>query len=645
MKIPYLKIDNFREAKSIDLRNLTLTTIITGPNGACKTTILDAIRVCLVGLCYDQTGKRIANEELIGPHGKAATIDMGVEVGEKSFSLFLTIKKSGTTLTAKDARAYEAFPGADGATKIRAALCDAIGTDLRKLECALNPRAYLLGPELGNMLAELCGGDIEISDVRNAADEHWEYLERLASDMKLAFDAGSLPKIGEGAFKRRTDVNKHIAVLEKNIADRDGMDQPTDTKGKPMATDQLHPLTKLLNELQAKRDALIAEKGKAELLAESMGKIDELTEQLAKARLDIAANDQLARDAQKAHEGYEPVMKTANEGLAAIEAKYADAGRKLAQAQGALALLGEPGATDGCSDGACPTCTQPIIEALREPLTNAVDTAQAEYDAIREKVTDAQGKHAEFVAEGKRLFFALDAAVTAVRTAEGEVERIGREIKSLPDPKTVRSIADLDAEIATIEGRCAAGEAKVEALGKWSELIQAREDLAEAQEELGHLEWIIMAFRDGEFIKSQLSTSKGDFEASCNAILAAYGYALSVEVDGKHVEVFLAKGEHRPAPLAQCSKAELVLAGWAVASAFAGETPICIDDMDALFGKTKNILLMSLAKRETASPVFIAGAWTAASVDLEPIRKALPNASVVWVENGEAKTQGAKVAA
>ena len=67
--------------------------------------------------------------------------------------------------------------------------------------------------------------------------------------------------------------------------------------------------------------------------------------------------------------------------------------------------------------------------------------------------------------------------------------------------------------------------------------------------------------------------------------------------------------------------------------------------MDALYGKTKNTLLMSLVDRQSESPVFIAGAWTAGSVDLDPIRSAIPNASVVWVEGGEAKTQGAKVAA
>lgn len=638
MKIPYLKIDNFREVRSLDLRNLTMTTILTGPNGAGKTTALDALRVVLAGQCYDQSGKRIPNEDLIGPNGNAATIDMGVEHDGKTFSLFLTIKKSGTTLTAKDAKAYEAFPGADGATKIRAALCDALGTDLRKLECALNPRAYLLGPELGNMLAELCGGDVDINDVRRAADEHWEYLERLASDMRLEFDAGGLPKIGEGAAKRRTEVNKRIAVLEKAIADLAEIERPTDTKGNPMGADQIQPLNKFLAELQGKRDGLIAEKGKARIVAESLDRIQALTDERTNARMDFAANDQIAQDAKGKMVAYGPVMAQANTGYNQVESVYVAAGHKLEQAVAALDAINTP-------DGKCPTCGEKFKAKLLQPLTDAEAAARAEYVALEAKIKEAQGKHAEFAAEDARLRDVLNAALAEVKKAEAEVDRIGREIKALPDPKTVRSIADLDAEIAAIETRCGAGRAKVEALGQWAELTEAQENLAEVTAELSHLEWIIMAFRDGEFMKSTLSDSKGEFETACNVTLDPYGYTLAVEVEGKHVMVTLAKEGHRAAPLVQCSKAELVLAGWAVANAFAGQCPICMDDMDALYGKTKNTLLKSLVDRESESPVFIAGAWTAGSVDLAPIRTAIPNASVVWVEGGEAKSQGAKVAA
>lgn len=644
MKLTYIKIDNFREVRSIDLRNLTDNTILVGPNGAGKTTVLDAVRVCLAGQCYDQTGKRIPNEDLIGPHGKTATIDLGVEVAGKSFSLFLTIKKNGTALTAKDARAYEAFPGADSATTIRAALCEAMRTDLARIECAVNPRAYLLGPELGNMLAELCAGTVDLHQVRLAAGDHWEYLSQLGCEACIDWDIAGFARIGDAAYKRRTEVKKRLAVAQQTIADRESIEQPRDTKGHPMGPDKLQPLTKLLEDLQAQRDALIAERGRVEAVRARQAETERERERLRAAISEGEEHVAIATKAMEAislaHGENLDTARRAAESVAQVEHVWRAAQARLESATCALVALEGEG-------GACPTCgrtyTAKLRESLLAPLQNERDAAAAELAAI--KYEDAQAKCAHYHAQAESSALRLGESRNILRDAQAELTRFQRDLAALVDVSGLPTVDELTERITALESRIKDGTAKVDALSRWAELVDARTSEDELQTELSHLEWAIMAFRDGEYLKSHLSDYKGEFEGRCNAVLAPYGYTLGVDVDGKHVEVTLAKDGHRAAPLAQASKAELVLAGWAVATAFSGESLICLDDMDALYGKTKNILLKSLTTREAGTPVIVAGAWTAPCVDLDPIRTALPAASVVWVENGEAKTQGARVAA
>lgn len=643
MKISYLKIENFREVRSMDLRNLTAATILTGPNGAGKTTVLDAIRVCLAGQCYDQTGKRIPTEDLIGLHAKTATIDLGVEIAGKAFSLFLTIKKSGTSLTAKDARSYEAYPGAESATKIRAAICEALGTDLARIECAVNPRAYLLGPELGNMLAELCAGAVDTDQLRRASGDHWEYVAKLATEARVEMDATGLVKLGDAAYKRRTEVNKHVAVAEKAIADHAGIEQPVDTKGRPMEYAQMGPLLDLLTDLKTQRDALIAERGRVE----SIGSAEDIKKQvkaaekaLKKASSTVGTKAALAEKAASNARELDKVAQDAYEGLKGLERQYDTAQARYNTTRAALDAMNLDAEN-------CPHCKQVIPEDVRDamlrPLENALEEAKGAVAAIN--LEQAQKACTDFKRDRDAALAELEKAREELRAAEADLAEKERDLARIPDVESMKSLDTLNAEITTIDTRCENGEAKVDALTKWSEFSAAKQSLDELHEELNHLEWAIMAFRDGEFLKAQLSDSKGDFESSCNAVLAPYGYKLAVEVAGKHVQVTMWREGHRPAPLAQCSKGELVLAGWAVATAFSGESLICIDDMDALFGPTKNLLLKSLAHREAEAPVIIAGAWTAGKVDLDPIRTALPGASVVWVEGGEAKTQGVQVAA
>lgn len=643
MKITSLTLKNFRHRpQHIDLQNLTSETILTGANGEGKTTILNALRVLFVGHVYDQTGKRISNADLIGSNGKTAVVTAGVELAGKAFELQLTIKNSGTTLTAQDDRAFEAFIGADTATKIRAAIREALGLDSAWLECALNPRAYLLGPVLGAMLSELCGGDIEEEEVKAYAGDRWNAIEALAGT-SVGWGSGTLSYIGEAAYKRRTAVKKTLAVAEQRIAEHQGLEQPVDKNGQPIPANKLQQLAQQINAIQKERDDLVAERGVVTSAGdpkEIEAKRAELENEIAVIKVDIAAFEEKRITAIAERDEAIDAEGTAGELYRKLNRDVAAANQEIEEAEAALAALeGE--------DGACPTCTRKYTAKLKEtlckPLSAQRDAAITKRDAI-----DIKG-----AAEVMDGFTAMIAEKSDnVKTYKAEIDDKARRLhgKELaltgsPDPAGLRSVDEINADIEALDAKIESGNQKLEALGKWSALEKARGDKEIYDLELDDLEWAIAAFRNGEFMKARLAQNKGVFVDACNAALESFGYTMDVEVDGKEVVVAMAKNGKTPAPLAQCSNGELVLAEWVVAQAVSKSAPICIDNIDQLYGPTKNIMLKSLAERDADAPLFLAGAWTAGSVDLQPLRAALPGATVVWVEGGEARTVGKAVAA
>jgi len=620
MKISRLQITNFIQVKSLDLKDLTGTTILTGENGVGKTTILNAIGFAFGFDVRDARGVGIKLEELIGPNVDSTTIKLLMEVGGRNLKLTAGIAK-GRTIEIEDInRNQPAFLGAKGIGATYEALYALMEADPKHVECALSPRAYLLGPDLGNILAALCSGDWSMKDVELAAGEHWAYLgPQFFHNPPLT----NLEVAGKNAFALRAEVKKSLAQAKAEIARLGDTEQPTSRDGKPMGAEDIPKIQDALRGLQAQRDALLAEKGRIE-----SGVVDRRPElEAAKAAIDIDAAKDLLAKTEKEYVQAQATFESANKALTHVKEAHAAANAACFQAEKKHEERVESGLI-------CECCGHVMDEEQKKAsIQDAAHELYKAKQALDEiNLNDAKSKFDGFEQANTDTRVAKQKAQAEYDRLVAEVNRIDYELEKLGPPKELRSIDAVQTELETTEERIEVGGKKLADLIAWSSKQKHEAEVVTLTKQIEHLDWAVAAFKDGEFLKSRLSGSAHVFEDACNEKLSPFGYSLSVVTKGKQADVWLQKGDRNPAPITRCSKAELVLAGYAVATAFGTKSPVCIDDMDAMFSETKSKFIGQLKLRTNESPLFASGAWTAGAVDLEPITKYLTNAKVVWVE-------------
>ena len=620
MNITRLKITNFVQVKALDIADLTGTTILTGENGVGKTTILNALAFAFGFPVRDARGVTVNNSDLIGPNGDSCEVKMLMEVGDRKLMLVAAVGKERTVEIADTERKQPAFLSAKGITATYAALYEALGVPWSHIECALSPRAYLLGPELGQILADLCAGEWSMDDIQDAAGDHFKYISGQFSKK----DKTDLEAVGKWAFQTRTEVKKSLAALKADLASLDGLECPTSRDGKPMTESQIPVVEEALKGLQAQRDVLIGDKARAE--SGNEGQRAEL--EAAKERVEgaLAFATTVKEAAEKTYKQAQETLQSANKALSLVKESHAEAQAVWAEVNTRFQKL-------AMSDGKCDSCGHEMSSAelgsarsvVGDELHKAkvrldeidINGAKSQFDAFEQANTQAREAMHKATAEYDRLI------------AEGN--RIDYELEKLGANRPTKSLDAIVTEIETTEERIAAGKTKLADLKEWVRKSKLADQIAAFEAEIGHLDWAVAAFRDGEFLKGRLSGKVNVFEDACNEKLAPFGYSLSVKVEGKSAQVWLQKGDNTAAPITRCSKAELVLAGYAVATAFGTNSPVCIDDMDAMFSKTKSTFMAQLKLRDNAAPLFASGAWTAGAVDLEPVTKYLTNAKVVWV--------------
>lgn len=623
MKISRLQITNFIQVKSLDMKDLTGTTILTGENGVGKTTILNAIGFAFGFDVRDARGVGIKLDELVGPNGDSAVIKLLMEVGGRNLKLTSTIAKGRYVEIEDVERKQPAFLGAKGIGATYEALYALMEADPKHIECALSPRAYLLGPDLGNILAALCSGDWSMKDVELAAGEHWAYL---GPQLFHNPPCTNLPLVGKNAFELRAEVKKSLAKVKAEIERLGDTEQPTSRDGKPMGAEDIPKIQDALSGLQAQRDALLAEKARIE-----SGATDRRPElEAAKAAINLDAAQFDVTKADGAYAQTQATFESANKALAHVKEAHAAANAACFQAEKKHEQRLESG-------NVCECCGHAMTED--EKASSIQDAAHELYkakQALEEiNLNDAKAQFDGFEQANTEARIAKQKAQAEYDRLVAEANRIDYELEKLGPVKESRSIDAVQTELESTEERIEVGTKKLNDLIAWSSKDEYAAEVEQLAKTIEHLDWAVAAFKDGEFLKSRLSGSAHVFEDACNEKLAPFGYSLSVVTKGKECSVWLRKGEREPAPITRCSKAELVLAGYAVATAFGTKSPVCIDDMDAMYSETKSKFIGQLKMRTNEAPLFAAGAWTAGTVDLEPITKYLTNAKVVWVEKGD----------
>lgn len=619
MKITRLKITNFVQIADLDLQDLTGTTLLTGENGVGKTTALNALAFAFGFPVRDARGVQVTNRDLIGPNGDSCEVKLLLVVGDRNLKLTAGVSQKERSVEILDVdRKQPAFLSAKGITDTYAALYEAIGVPWSHIECALSPRAYLLGPDLGNLLADLVSGEWSMDDLRGAAGPHFAYIERWFGKGKPDLEA-----MGKTAFQTRTEVKKSLKALQADMATLEAMECPTSRDGKPMTESHIPTIEDALKGLQVQRDALIGEKARAEAGGESR------RDELEKAKSDALVALELAaanRDkADKAYKASQETFQSATKALTGVKEAHAKASAEVEMAK----QLHEQRVNSG---NTCATCGHTMTEEEKiagiEDAAHALHKAKVRLEEIN--LNDAKIQFDGFERANSEARDAMHRTMAEYDRLVAENNRLDFEIEKLGTAPR-RSLDAIVTDIESTEERIAAGKQKLADLREYCRKAKLAAEIEAQTQEIERLDWAVAAFRDGEFLKGRLSGKINVFEDACNERLAVFGYSLSVKIEGKNAQVWLQKGDHIAAPIARCSKAELVLAGYAVATAFGTNSPICIDDMDAMFSETKSKFIAQLKARDNASPLFASGAWTAGSVDLEPINKYLTNAKVVWM--------------
>ena len=101
MRVTKLKLANLRAIEAMEFRFQPGINLIVGVNGVGKTSLLDALAVCLSAIVRDTTGLRLAVESFtaddIRVGANALTLDCGVVVGESKYEYLVHKPRSSST--------------------------------------------------------------------------------------------------------------------------------------------------------------------------------------------------------------------------------------------------------------------------------------------------------------------------------------------------------------------------------------------------------------------------------------------------------------------------------------------------------------------------------------------------------------------
>lgn len=236
MKIIRLEAENFKRLKAVEITPDGNLVVISGKNGAGKSSVLDAITAALGGTSSKTTPRPIRD----GEDKAQIVLDLDDIVVTRTFSA------GSTKLTVK---------GKDGATfgKGQAKLDDLIG------KLSLDPLAFT-----------------QLSDR--------DQLKTLLGLVELPFDPAALEAERAALFSQRTDVNRKVKELQAQVAGAPEVPQDT--------PDEEVSVSALLTEYRSAQD-LNNRIEEAHLAAEGA------SNRAAQLRAELAEAEQSAADAQK----------------------------------------------------------------------------------------------------------------------------------------------------------------------------------------------------------------------------------------------------------------------------------------------------------------------------------------------------------
>jgi hypothetical protein len=640
LHITALRAAGFRNLANVELADLPAAVALFGMNRQGKSSILYAWQMLAFGWC-PLTGRNGQGAAALIKDGEtAACVEADVTVsdaatGDRQYTLSLDLRRKGSG----SAQEFAAVDVASGQTaaRNREDFYKLIGLDATTAAACAMPALFLESGEASEIMASTLIRTLDPDELAGWLGEHREWVTAFASRKRCSLATPQdLPILGEAAYKERTEFNTRLKDARARQADLGAAELPVDGKGRTRTVEEIDTLRTgvatarvTLAGLQRELGAAQAARPAAEVAEERDGLTADLTQADADATLAQAQYDAAVTEAEQAQTALDLARKAESNNLEAARVARV----KLADTDAALAAVED-------KSGCCPTCRQKLTAATRKALLGPLETQRA---ALLEEA--AQGDdEAERIRRNELppLREALAAYQASMRDAQNQrtacaavVAKLQARIQALPAASDTRPVADIEADIADAEAKIARGEAIVRALEHARDVQENDAHLAAVEAELEHLNWAVKAFRDGDLVKPLLRGGLDAFAERCNRELQAFGYALTVDVDGKRVSVLLEAPGREARPVALCSGAERALAAVSVALAFADwGAPVLMDNVNDLDYEVRRELLRRLRAHADGS-WWVAGA-SQNKADLAKLAAGIAPAALVDVVDGEA---------
>lgn len=648
MYIKSLIIRNFRNLRNVQVTDLPPTVVLFGLNGQGKTSLHAALHMLLFGYCEftDQaSGGKTPKQapDLITDGADEAEISATIETetggGTATWMLALTLRrKAAAGRPLSEWVCVDAETGEVGAIKSREEWFVAVNVNIAHARIAAMPMAYLHSTDLSSALCEMLSSEIPPERVAEECGEHYDWIQEYARARRLPLrTAQHFADLGTQAFGERREVNRERDDQQAVLEDLKKIQAPRAADGRALGPDDMPAVQAKIDALEETLATLHQELGAAQQATEATADPTAREAAIAAARdaeLKSADARTHAMHMQSEHQEATNVRNAAKEAHALAVHNTHQAGECVAAAEKALAAL-------STESGACPLCHRKYTAKLREellgPLEDTLAKAKEEYTAAHE--TDKRALE-ELDAANKSESEARRTAEDAQAIADKWIQYAARcttEIPKAVKPYEGRSVEDIFPDVEAVEAKIQRGR---ETLATLREMKRAEEQAVHVDTlnaRWSRLDWAVKAFKDGHVIKRLLRGGLDAFAARCNEELAAYGYRLIAQAEGKRVALLLECGGYEPRPVAQCSNGQQMLAAAAVAMAFAnGSAPMLLDNINELDHLGRRQLLFQLRDSWRTS-VWLSGAWQTRQ-SIATVVAPLAPAAVFEVTAGEVRT-------
>ena len=416
----------YRTRQAVDFSDVELF-VLTGPTGAGKTTILDAIAFAL----YAKTPRGFKKYgELVHPGAELARVQLVFQVGGGVYRVTRAVgKKSEHRLEVEEGGRFRALPETEKAKALAARLERLLGLSFDAFTRAiLLPQGefdrFLKGEpkERRALLASLFGLET-LAAMRERAREHRDAVAKRIERLE-----GELLGLGEGE-----DPAALREELETRKAELDRLEAELASAEKALSRlEDLAKRFRALSDLRRNRDAILAREEEMQALAERLRRAEaaarmepELERLLEEERrIEGLASELRKVEArlEKLRPEYEALVRRADPGR--LEALVREASRLegLLEKRRWLERLGPP-AGEGEAAPFDPLLVQELLEARRahaelERKAGELRRLEAEREQLAKEVEALLAEQKRVEAEGKRVSNELSSAEEALKAAE-----------------------------------------------------------------------------------------------------------------------------------------------------------------------------------------------------------------------------------